>query len=176
VARGSPCPLILAADRQSVFHSLHGLAYPGIWAARRLLSSRVMWPHMVSDIAAWFHDCQACNRAKVTKQSSVAVSSIPVPASGFSRLHVDLVGPLPTSSEGWSYLVTIIKRLTIWLEAIRLHDVSLYRGSPSTLDHKVRSPGHHHLQKRKPVCFSGVNFRVQAPWHQAHQEDRFLTA
>jgi transposase InsO family protein len=53
----------------------------------------------------------------VTRQPAAATQSIPVPERRFTHLHVDLVGPLPTS-EGFKYLFTIIDRSTRWVEAI----------------------------------------------------------
>ena len=45
---------------------------------------------------------------------------IPVPTQRFSHIHVDFVGPLPTSREGFRYIFTIIDRTSRWLEAIPL--------------------------------------------------------
>ena len=36
----------------------------------------------------------------------------------FSHVHVDLVGPLPTSAEGFRYLFTLVDRSTRWVEAV----------------------------------------------------------
>ncbi len=41
-------------------------------------------------------------------------------ARKFSHVHVDLIGPLPTSSDGHVYLLSIMDRLTWWVEAIPL--------------------------------------------------------
>ena len=54
----------------------------------------------------------------MTRQPAAATQSIPVPERRFTHLHVDLVGPLPTSAEGFKYLFTIIDRSTRWVEAI----------------------------------------------------------
>ena len=48
---------------------------------------------------------------------------IPVPAKRFSHIHIDLVGPLPTS-EVFTHLLTIIDRTTRWPEAIPLAQTS----------------------------------------------------
>ncbi len=39
-------------------------------------------------------------------------------------MHVDLVGPLPVSAEGYVYLLTMIDRTTRWLEAIPVREIS----------------------------------------------------
>ena len=97
-----------------MFDAFHSLAHSGARATKRLMKDRVIWPAMAKDITAWARDCQACARAKVTRQPA-AVQPIPVPRQQFSHIHVDLVGPLPTSKEGYRYLFTIIDRTSRWL-------------------------------------------------------------
>jgi hypothetical protein len=79
---------------------------------------------MAADVTAWTKDCQHCQRGKVTAQPAAAVEPIPVPARRFSHIHVDLVGPLPTSAAGHSYIFAAVDRSTRWLEAIPLQDMS----------------------------------------------------
>ena len=117
---GLPRPILPPDFRRLVFNKLHGLAHPGIRATKRLISSRYVWRGLASDITSWCRDCQHCQKAKVTKQPHAAVQPIPVPGRRFSHIHVDLVGPLPVSEDGYSHLFTIVDRSTRWAEAIPL--------------------------------------------------------
>jgi transposase InsO family protein len=69
-------------------------------------------------VSWWCRDCQECQRGKVTRQLAAATQAIPVPEKRFSHLHVDLMGPLPTSPEGFKYIFTIIDCSTRRLEAV----------------------------------------------------------
>jgi transposase InsO family protein len=117
VSTGVARPLVPAAFRAAVFAAIHRLAHPGIRATRRLVS-RFVWHGCASDVAGWCRDCQTCQRGKVTQQPAATTQSIPVLERRFTHLHVDLVGLLPTSAEGFKYLFTIINRSTRWVEAI----------------------------------------------------------
>jgi hypothetical protein len=59
----------------------------------------------------------ALPRAKVHHHVQVPSQHILVPMGRFSHIHVDLVGPLP-SSKGFTHLFTIMNRTSCWPEAI----------------------------------------------------------
>jgi transposase InsO family protein len=120
-----PRPYIPAAHRHQLFTAFHSLAHPGMKATGQLMGSRVVWPFMKRDIAKWEGDCQDCVHTKVTRQLAAAVQPIPVPTQRFSHIHVDFVGPLTTSKEGFRYLFTIINRSSRWLEAIPLASMDI---------------------------------------------------
>ena len=111
-------PLVPLPHRRLIFDALHSLAHAGTRATRRMISSRFLWRGMSKDIAAWCRDCQPCHRGKILKHVKSAVSPIAVPTRRFSHLHVDLVGPLPPSQEGYTHILTIIDRATRWVEAV----------------------------------------------------------
>jgi cleavage and polyadenylation specificity factor subunit 1 len=98
---GRPRPLVPREDRRQVFEAVHGVAHPGIRVSKRLLSARYVWPRMKADITAWCRDCVACQRAKSAKQPRASVQPIPIPARRFSHVHVDMVGSLPASEDGF---------------------------------------------------------------------------
>jgi hypothetical protein len=63
---------------------------------------------------------QSCARSKMTATVHSSVQPIEMPEKRFSHEHIDLVGPLPASSQGHTHLFTMVDRSTKWAEAIPL--------------------------------------------------------
>ena len=118
-------PVVPQGFRQQVFDTIHGLVHPGIRATTRLVSNRFLWPGLATDIKEWSRQCVACCRAKVTHVEHSGVEKIPIPGVHFSHVHVDLVGPIPASRDGSTYLLTMIDRSTRWPEAVPLSHIDV---------------------------------------------------
>ena len=112
----TPRPVVLPSFRRTVFDSLHSLSHPGIRATIKLISSRFVWPKMRSDIKLWSRTCLPCQMSKVHKHIVSPVGNFPPTTARFDKVHIDIVGPLP-SSQGFTYLLTCIDRFTRWPEA-----------------------------------------------------------
>jgi transposase InsO family protein len=117
-------PLVPTACREMVFSALHQLAHAGTRATRRLISTRFVWRGMAGDIAAWCKDCQSCARGKVLTHFKSPVQDISIPAARFTHVHIDIVGPFPTSADGYSYLLTMIDQTTRWPEVMFLRSIT----------------------------------------------------
>ena len=116
-------PLVPSSQRFNIFSALHGISHPGIRATRRLISTRFVWRGLANDVRDWCQSCLPCQRGKILRHVQIRPEKIPVPFRRFSHVHVDLVGPLP-SSHGFTYLFTCIDRSTRWPEAIPLAGIS----------------------------------------------------
>jgi len=124
IATGVLRPLVPVQQRNKIFHMMHGLSHPGIRATKRLISSRFVWDGCAADVALWCRNCQDCARGKVTVQEKTEPAQIPVPAARFSHVHVDLVGPLPPSKEGYTHVLTVVDRSTRWPEVYPVRDLT----------------------------------------------------
>jgi cleavage and polyadenylation specificity factor subunit 1 len=117
-------PLVPTACRRMVFDAFHQLAHAGTRATRRIISARYVWRGMASDITDWCRECQPCARGKILPQFKSPVKEIATPKDKFAHVHVDIVGPFPTSADGYSYLLTMIDRATRWPEAAMLKSIT----------------------------------------------------
>ena len=109
ISTGTPCPYLPEQFRNMVFNSFHSLSHPGIKATQRLVTGRFFWPKMNSDVRQWARSCLQCQKAKVHRNPTTPLATFNTPDLCFDHVHIDLVGPLPTS-QGCSYLLTCVGR------------------------------------------------------------------
>lgn len=116
-------PYLPEEFRKPAFDALHSISHPGIRTTRKLISEKFFWPSMNRDAGKWAKQCIQCQKCKVQRHTMSSLSTF-APSDRFQHVHIDIVGPLPTSPQGHQYLVTMIDRATRWPEAIPTDDTS----------------------------------------------------
>ena len=137
---GSARPFVPAVLRCRVFDSLHRLSHPGIRSTQRLISERFVWPCMQRDIRQWTRACHSCQRTKTGRHTAAPLGTFPLPDARFQHIHVDLVGPLPTSA-GFRYLLTCVDRFSRWPIAVPIADMQASTVVQAFIDQWIASFG-----------------------------------
>ena len=108
--------------REDVILAYHdGNAHLGFDRTYSAIRSRYFWPRMYSDIDTHVRTCNTCQKSKRNYGNDKApLSPLPIPARPFSRLHIDILGPLTSSSEDHKYILLVVCAFTGWCECFPL--------------------------------------------------------
>ena len=133
---GKPRPWIPKKMRKKVFDAIHELSHPSRRTTTKMMTDRFVWKGIAKDSKTWAKSCLACQRAKVHRHTESGIGKIQQPKRRFGHIHVDIVGPLPTSKE-YRYLFTIIDRSTRWPEAVPMKTANTENCIEALLNHWI---------------------------------------
>ena len=104
----------------SYHDSLLGGGHQGFDRTYAAIRLKYYWPKMYAQIFDYVKTCDPCQHAKRHFQAHPApLQNMPV-VGRFDRWHMDILGPLSSSSEGHKYILVIVDSYTRWPEAFPL--------------------------------------------------------
>lgn len=140
VSTGRPRPLVPREFRRPVFDAIHSLSHPSARSSLKMVKARFVWHSISRDVRTWARLCEACQRSKVGRHTESGIGEFAQPRRRFGHIHVDVVGPLP-SSQGFRYLFTVVDRSTRWPEAIPMTDSTASACASALLHGWIASKG-----------------------------------
>lgn len=82
------------------------------------------WPNAIREVENFVKTCDPCQRVgKPRDKGKAPLKRVPIIGEVFSKLSVDLVGPLPKSEKGNKYLLTVICAASRYPEALPIADI-----------------------------------------------------
>ena len=90
--------------------------------AKRILQ-RFYWPTLYRDVATYCRTCTPCQKTSHRKPPRAPLHPLPIITEPFSRIAMDIIGPLPRSHSGKRYVLVICDYATRYPEAIPLRSI-----------------------------------------------------
>jgi len=116
--------VIPEAIKQRLLQYQHQSVLAGHPGSRRMyetLRRYAYWPTMVVDIYIHVEQCPACSKNRIFEKKQTFMMKL---FSAFSRLSMDLLGPLTTSRGGQKHVRVICDRITKLTRAIPIGDAT----------------------------------------------------
>jgi len=111
-------------ERKNLIHEKHATkigGHKGVNKTYNRLRQNFYWPTMKQDIQAYIKDCRNCQIKKLTRiKTRQPMLITDTPGAAFDKISMDIVGPLPTTRNYHSYILTIQDLLTKYSVAVPL--------------------------------------------------------
>ena len=112
--------------RKSVLELAHSNVVAGHFGVKKTfgrISCKFLWPRMWAEVKEYVRTCSSCQRAATKSNARAPLQPLQCVDEPFQKVAFDLVGPLPKSSSGFRYLLTMMCLYTKYPEAIPLKRV-----------------------------------------------------
>jgi len=102
-----------------LYHDSKG--HPGISRTKDTIILKYWWRNIAKDVDQYARSCKACARRKSKgAQAAVPIQAYEGPTTPWARTHMDLTGPVTTSTKGNKYILVVKDALTRYVETVPL--------------------------------------------------------
>ena len=109
-------PLRLRREVLKYSHDIRASGHLGMKKTFARARQGFYWPGMRNDVRTYINGCEACARRKDPMKTKHAPMEITRSGFPMERIAVDILGPLPTTDRGNSYILVIGDYFTKWME------------------------------------------------------------
>ena len=97
-----------AKTQQVILKQLHDNAgHLGLWKKTESIKEQFYWPAYELDIQKWVQGCQKCHQRNAPQLKLQAPLGTIKATQPFEKISWDIMGPLPTSSQGKKYILVV---------------------------------------------------------------------
>ncbi|KAJ8356682.1 hypothetical protein SKAU_G00194760 [Synaphobranchus kaupii] len=99
-------------------------AHLGVEKTLERIKTRFYWPGVKKAVEDYCRSCPDCQQVAPRPHMRSPLIPLPIISVPFSRIGMDLVGPLPRSSRGHQYILVVLDYATRYPEAIPLRSMA----------------------------------------------------
>ena len=104
-------------DKKDIINRAHNVGHEGSEKTAQRIMQSYYWPGIWNDVKMWVKSCHRCQlfRPKpLAKNTEDHITPIEKP---FTRVGLDIIGPLQETKQGNNYIITLVDYFTKWPEA-----------------------------------------------------------
>ena len=101
-------------------HDIPSAGHQGVERTKEYMKQKYYWHHMGRDIKNHVAFCAACNINKAANRKNKHPMMTSHMGAPMERIHVDFMGPFPTSTRGNKYILVLVDNFTKWIEVFPL--------------------------------------------------------
>jgi len=104
-------------EKLKLILAAHNVGHEGIFKTYNRLKRDYYWTNMALDVKYIVTTCKRCQLFKPQTSNSMTETIPTKPGLPFSKVGLDIVGPLPLTIKGNQYIIVLVDYLTKWVEA-----------------------------------------------------------
>lgn len=155
--------VVPASKREHLLYTYHDHklgGHLGITRTFNNLNTRWFWPSHRRDVASYVKSCAACARRKIARLPKAEMMPLPVEDWALSRLKIDSVGPVPTSTRGNCQILTAIDSCTRYGWAMACTNIQASTVIRKLIKHIINHEGCPRvIQSENGASFTGSLFQ-----------------
>lgn len=136
--------VVLKPLRRKVLEKVHDAPTAGHLGVAKIIAraaEHYYWPGMFREVAAYVKTCRNCQKHKADQHRSAGKMHATNITRSWEQVTVDLVGPLPRSRRGHTWLLSMQDRFTKWTEFVPLRRASADAVTQAITNHVILKHG-----------------------------------
>ena len=104
-------------DKKDIINRAHEVAHEGAEKTVQRILNSYYWPGIWNDVRFWIKSCRKCQLCRPKPFPKHTEDNLTPIEQPFTRVGLDIIGPLPITKNGNSYIITLVDYFTKWVEA-----------------------------------------------------------
>ena len=116
-------------------HSIPSAGHQGMCRTLQRVRQKFYWFKLKRDIKQFIVGCAVCNQNKKNAPLGKCPLTDFQAGAPMERVHIDFLGPLPTTSQGHEYILVMVDQFTKWVECVPLPNQTAEVTAKAVIDH-----------------------------------------